>query len=61
MRKFFIDIHFHPQLKAYNIISIGSDYDGLVDPLDSYYDVHDFPAFYEDVLLFLKNPNQISA
>ncbi len=46
------------QKSAWNIISIGSDYDGLVDPLDSYYDVHDFPAFYEDMLHFLKNPNQ---
>jgi hypothetical protein len=43
---------------AWDIISVGSDYDGLVDPLDSYYDVHDFPKFYEDMLHFLKNPEQ---
>jgi hypothetical protein len=43
---------------AWDTISIGSDYDGLVDPLDSYYYVKDYPKFFEDMLHFFKHPNQ---
>lgn len=34
---------------GWKIISIGSDYDGMIDPFDGYYSVSDLPALFNDM------------
>ncbi len=46
--------------KAWDIPTIGSDYDGLINHLDFYPTTADMPAFRTDVLRFLKKPEEIS-
>lgn len=46
--------------KGWDIISIGSDYDGLINHLDFYPTTADMPSLREDMLQFLLNPVEIS-
>jgi microsomal dipeptidase-like Zn-dependent dipeptidase len=46
--------------KGWDIISIGSDYDGLINHLDFYPTAAEMPVLREDMLAFLQNPEEIS-
>lgn len=45
---------------GWNLISIGSDYDGLINHLDFYPTTAEMPVLRKDVLKFLKKPQEIS-
>lgn len=45
--------------KAWDIISVGSDFDAMFDPLDPYASAEDFPALANDMARFLDNPQDI--
>ncbi|MCK4466223.1 MAG: hypothetical protein KAU83_10980, partial [Bacteroidales bacterium] len=42
---------------GWNIISIGSDYDGLVDPFNVYFSVKDFQTLFQDMMNYIKRQN----
>ena len=46
--------------KGWDLISIGSDYDGLINHLDFYPTAAEMPVLREDMLAFLKKPEEIS-
>ncbi len=46
--------------KGWNLISIGSDYDGLINHLDFYPTTAEIPVLRNDMLQFLENPVEIS-
>lgn len=46
--------------KGWNIICIGSDYDGLINHLDFYPTSGEMPVLRNDMLEFLENPDEIS-
>ena len=46
--------------KGWNLIAIGSDYDGLINHLDFYPTAADMPTLRKDMLAFFKNPTEIS-
>ncbi|MGB4844388.1 MAG: hypothetical protein WBP16_07980 [Ferruginibacter sp.] len=46
--------------KGWDILSIGSDYDGLINHLDFYPTTAEMPTLRNDMLQFLKNPTEIS-
>jgi microsomal dipeptidase-like Zn-dependent dipeptidase len=46
--------------KGWDIISIGSDYDGLINHLDFYPTAAQVPVLRDDMLAFLKKPEEIS-
>ena len=46
--------------KGWDLLSIGSDYDGLINHLDFYPTTANMPTVREDMLNFFKNPVEIS-
>lgn len=46
--------------KGWDLISIGSDYDGLINHLDFYPTTADMPVLRNDILEFFRNPTEIS-
>jgi hypothetical protein len=38
---------------GWKIISIGSDYDGMIDPFDGYFSVSDLPALFNDMIEYI--------
>lgn len=46
--------------QAWDLISIGSDYDGLINHLDFYPTTAEMPVLRNDMLEFLKSPEEIS-
>lgn len=47
-------------VKGWDLLSIGSDYDGLINHLDFYPSTAEMPTLRNDMLDFLKNPTAIS-
>ena len=47
-------IRLHRQADGWTMLALGSDYDGLVDPFNTYRDVFAFPHLYTDLLAYLK-------
>jgi microsomal dipeptidase-like Zn-dependent dipeptidase len=40
---------------GWKIISIGSDYDGMIDPFDGYFSVSDLPSLFNDMMEYIDN------
>lgn len=45
--------------KGWNLVSIGSDYDGLINHLDFYPTTAEMPVLRDDMLAFLRNPQPL--
>lgn len=45
--------------KAWDIIALGSDYDGIMNPFDSYPKGSDFRSLLNDIQAFLTNPEEL--
>jgi len=47
------------EASAWDVFCIGSDFDGMITPVDSYQTVGDYPELANDLIAFLNDPSPI--